>query len=71
MVDGCGLASPRADWSDQMVYLSPRAGEGLSIRKTLRVDNDDVIVPQPSSQEDQPACILSHLGDKGRDSLIT
>jgi len=34
MVDRCGL-TPRADWSDQMIYLSPKAGEDLSIGKTL------------------------------------
>ena len=33
MVDRCGLTTPRADWSDQMIYLSPKAGEDLSIGK--------------------------------------
>ena len=35
MVDRCGLTIPRGDWSDQMIYLSPKAGEDLSIGKTL------------------------------------
>ena len=35
MVDRCGLATPRVDWSDQMIYLSTKAGEDLSTGKTL------------------------------------
>ena len=77
MVDRCGLTTPRADWSDQMIYLSPKAGEDLSIGKKKKgVENDDEIVPQPSSGRlsllipVRRPCFLSHLGEEARDSQI-